>query len=140
MTLVGEFHHALDAKNRLFIPAKYREELGESFYITRKTEKCLAVYSEEEWGKFTQKLNMLPDSKVGPLKQFIYSKTINVVPDSNGRVVLTPALTAYADIVKNVVIIGVGDHAQIWSEEAWSAKEQTVDLAAIADLLAQVGL
>ena len=138
--LSNNFRHNVDAKNRLFIPAKYREELGESFYITRKTEKCLAVYSEEEWGKFTQKLNMLPDSKVGPLKQFIYSKTINVIPDSNGRVVLTPALTAYADIVKNVVIIGVGDHAQIWTEESWSAKEQTVDLAAIADLLAQVGL
>jgi MraZ protein len=83
---------------------------------------------------------MLPDSKVGPLKQFIYSKTINVIPDSNGRVVLTPALTAYAEIAKNVVIIGVGDHAQIWSEEAWNAKEESVDLAAIADLLAQVGL
>ena len=140
MNLVGEFHHALDAKNRLFIPAKFREELGESFYITRKTEKCLAVYSEEEWAKFTEKLNMLPDSKVGPLKQFIYSKTISVTPDSNGRVVLTPSLTAYAGIQKNVVVIGVGDQAQIWAEEAWTAKEEAVDLAAIAELMQQVGL
>ena len=66
MTLLGEYRHVVDTKNRLFIPAKFREELGETFYITRKImEKCLAIYSEAEWQKFSEKLNTLPDSKVG---------------------------------------------------------------------------
>ena len=57
MTLLGEYRHVIDAKNRLFIPAKFREELGETFYITRKVmEKCLAIYSEAEWQKFSEKI------------------------------------------------------------------------------------
>ena len=82
MLFVGEHKHSLDAKNRLFIPAKYRDMLGDSFYITRKMEKCLAIYSESEWNKLTDKLNTLPDSVVGSIKQFLYSKTISVSPDS----------------------------------------------------------
>ena len=140
MNLVGEFHHTLDPKNRLFIPAKFREVLGMNFYITRKTEKCLAVYSEEEWERFTAKLNSLPDSQVGLLKQFLYSKTVSVTPDSNGRVVLTPSLMEYAGIDKNVVIIGVGDHAQIWSEEGWAEKEAKMSPEKIQQLLAEMWL
>lgn len=140
MSFVGEYRHTLDAKNRLFIPAKYREMLGDSFYITRKMEKCLAIYSEEEWNKMTEKLNMLPDSVVGDIKQFIYSKTINPPTDSQGRVVLTPELIQYAGIDKNVVIIGVGDHLQIWSEALWAEKESSLDTAALAAQLRAIGL
>ena len=140
MLLVGEYRHTLDAKNRLFIPAKYRETLGETFYITRKMDTCLAIYSEEEWKKFTDKLNTLPDSVVGDIKQFLYSKTICVTPDSQGRVVLTPDLINYAKIDKSTVIIGVGDHAQVWSEALWDEKERTRDMASMTELLKQLGL
>ena len=70
-TFVGEYRHTLDAKNRVFIPAKHRELLGDSFYITRKTEQCLAISSEAEWDKLSDKLNSLPDSIVGMAKQFL---------------------------------------------------------------------
>ncbi|MBQ8859032.1 MAG: division/cell wall cluster transcriptional repressor MraZ [Clostridia bacterium] len=140
MLFVGEHKHSLDAKNRLFIPAKYRDMLGDSFYITRKMEKCLAIYSESEWNKLTDKLNTLPDSVVGSIKQFLYSKTISVSPDSQGRVVLPPELLAYAGIEKNTVIIGVGDHLQIWSDGLWEEKENAIDTAVLMEQLRQLGL
>ena len=140
MLFVGEYKHSIDAKNRLFIPAKYRDMLGESFYITRKMEKCLAIYSETEWSKLTDKLNTLPDSVVGSIKQFLYSKTISATPDSQGRVVLPPELLSYASIDKNTVIIGVGDHLQIWSDKLWEEKENAIDTEALMEQLRQLGL
>ena len=141
MTLLGEYRHTIDAKNRLFIPAKFREEFGESFYVTRKMgEECLAVYSEEEWKKFSEKLNMLPDSQVGVLKRFVFSKTTQVTPDTHGRILLPSSLLHYAKIDKNVVIAGVGDHLQIWNEETWDINEQELNLDEIATLFRQFGL
>lgn len=140
MLFVGQFRHALDAKSRLFIPAKYRSDLGTSFYVTRKTEACLAIYPEESWIKLTDKLNGLPDSVVGPIKQFLYSKTVLATPDSQGRIILPPELLDYAHIEKNIVIIGVGDHLQIWSEPLWEEKDQSLSGEALRDRLVEIGL
>ncbi len=139
-TYVGEYRHTLDAKNRVFIPAKHRELLGDSFYITRKTEKCLAIYSESEWEKLSEKLNTLPDSVVGVVKQFLYSKTVSASPDSQGRIVLPAELLEYAGIEKSVTIIGVGDHVQIWSEALWNEKNANIDMDQIRDLFPKIGL
>ena len=141
MTLLGEYRHVVDAKNRLFIPAKFREELGETFYITRKImEKCLAIYSEAEWQKFSLRLNELPESKVGKIKQFVFSKTAQLTPDSHGRILIPANLLAYASIEKNAVVAGIGDHVQIWNEDAWDAKEAELDLAEMEDLFVSLGL
>ena len=141
MHLVGEYYHTLDAKNRLFIPAKHREVLGETFYITRKMgDKCLAIYSAEEWEKLSAKLTEFPDSVVKSLKKFLYSKTISVAPDAQGRVMLTPALIEYSGIDKNVAVIGCGDHAQIWAEDAWKEDEQNLDASEMQELLIKLGL
>ena len=140
MHLAGEFRHNIDAKNRLFIPAKFREQLGESFYITRKTDTCLAIYSEIEWNKIADKLNTLPDSVVGDIKEFIYSKTIFVSPDAQGRVTLTPELIKYACLDKNAVIVGVGDHLRIWSEDLWAERERSRNTAEMAKQLRDLGI
>ena len=141
MTLLNEHRHVVDAKNRLFIPAKYREELGETFYITRKiVDKCLAIYSEAEWQKFSEKINTLPDSQVGNIKRFIFSKTAQVTPDSHGRIIVPANLLSYAEIDKNVVIAGVGDHVQIWNESAWDAKEAETDFQEMEALFCSLGL
>ncbi len=141
MTLLGEYRHALDPKNRLFIPAKFREELGETFYVTRKImDKCLAIYSEAEWQKFSEKLNTLPDSKVGKIKKFVFSKTAQVTADSHGRILIPANLLAYAEIERNTVIAGIGDHVQVWDEATWDTMEQETDLVEMEDLFCQLGL
>ena len=141
MPFVGEYNHTLDAKNRVFIPSKFREQLGETFYITRKMDKeCLAIYPESEMELITQKLSQFPDSEVGDLKTFLYSQTIYASPDSNGRVVLPPQILSYAQIEKNVVIVGVGNHAQIWAEHLWNEQDSPSNIAAMRRKLALIGL
>lgn len=124
MALFGEYRHSLDAKKRLFIPAKLRDGLGETLYITRGIDNCLLVFSETEWNKITEKLLSITDELAGITKLYLFSKTIDVTPDSQGRVTLSPDLINHAGIDKNTVIVGVGNQVQIWSESAWAEKER----------------
>ena len=140
MQLVGEYYHTLDSKNRLFIPAKHREILGENFMITRKVgEKCLATYSAEEWEKFSEKLTQFPDSVVNKLKRFLYSKTISVTPDAQGRVIIPAKLCELAELEKNAVIIGAGNHAEIWSAENWDKLDEELSDEALDEKFAALG-
>lgn len=141
MPFVGEFSHTLDVKNRVFMPAKFREQLGEAFYVTRKMNKnCLAVYSESEMEKISEMINRFPDSEVSEIKTFLFSKTVYVTPDANGRVVLIPSILSYAQIEKNVVIVGVGNHVEIWSDKLWEREEADRNLESIRSKLASIGL
>ena len=141
MPFVGEYSHTLDVKNRVFMPAKFREQLGEAFYVTRKMNKnCLAVYSESEMEKISEMINRFPDSEVSEIKTFLFSKTIYVTPDANGRVVLIPSILSYAQIEKNVVIVGVGNHVEIWSDKLWEREESERNLESIRSKLASIGL
>lgn len=139
----GTFMHTLDPKNRVFVPAKLRNDLGESFYITRKlTQKALAVYPAAEWEKLEAKLNALPDSEVGDIKLFLFSHSITAVPDSQGRILLPPDLTAYAGIDKELAIVGVGDHVLIYAADVWQAEEakQNSNLEAMRQKMRAIGL
>ncbi len=128
MDFCGEYPYSIDAKNRLFIPVKFRKALGDVFYITRKFEKALIVYSAEEWAKLEARLErMTDDAAKSKIKQFIYPKTIEVTPDANGRVTLSPFLIKYAMIDKNVMVNGVCDHVEIWGAEEWTKKEVGMD-------------
>lgn len=141
MPFVGEYSHTLDAKNRIFIPAKLREELGDHFYITRKMNKtCLAVYSTSEMDHICERIAQFPDSEVSEIKEFLFSKTIYATPDSNGRIVLPQTILDYAGIDKNAIIVGAGNHLQIWSDILWAEEESKRDMAAIRAKLASLGL
>lgn len=141
MLFVGEFRHTLDAKKRVFIPAKYREYLGENFYIACKMNRpCLAIYTEADMNGFVEKLEAFPDSEVTGIKQALFSLAAQVSPDTNGRVVLLPHMLTYAGIEKNVVIVGSGSHLQIWSEEYWAKETANRDMDLIRSQLASVGL
>ena len=125
MAFVGTYKHALDAKNRIFIPAKFREKLGDTFYITRKlTTNSLVIYSEDEWDKKAEIIDNIADSVGEDIKELFYSEAIDPTPDSQGRVTLTPALIEYAKINKNVVIAGYGSYIQIWPEEVWEERQK----------------
>ena len=141
MPFVGEYAHTLDAKNRIFIPTKQREDLGEHFYITRKMNKtCLAVYTPAEVDKISEKINQFPDSEVSEIKEFLFSKMIDVTPDSNGRVVLPPGILEYAQIQRNAVIVGSGNYLQIWSDTLWQKEEAERNMDAMRQKLASIGL
>ena len=141
VSFYGEYRHVIDAKNRLFIPAKMRDDLGERFFVTRKiSEPCLVIYSEAEWQSFSSKIKSLPDSKMGKIKQFVFSQTAELTPDSHGRILLPANLTSYASLEKNVVIAGAGDQIQIWNEAAWDKTQSEINLPELLETLAEYGL
>ena len=131
-TFVGEYRHSLDAKNRVCIPAKFRELLGENFAISRINESCLLLFSEEEWIRYTDRLlNGVPaDTK--RIARRVFSKTTYATPDAQGRVVIPAKLCELAELEKNAVIIGAGNHAEIWSETNWDALDEELSDEALA--------
>lgn len=119
--LMGEYHHNVDEKNRLVIPSKFREEIGNEFIITRGLDKCLFVYSKLEWDKIVKKLSELPFTKKDARNfvRFFLSGAAVCELDRSGRVCITSPLIEYADIIKECVIIGANDRVEIWAKESW---------------------
>ena len=103
--LMGEFHHNIDEKNRLVIPSKFRNELGDTFIVTRGLDGCLFVYSKDEWAKITEKLKTLPFTQANARKftRFLLSGAIEAELDKSGRVGITSHLIEYAGIT-NVLL------------------------------------
>lgn len=133
---MGEYHHNIDDKNRLIIPSKFREGLGNDFIITRGIENCLFVYSKIDWQKIVSKLETLPFTKKDArnFTRFFLSGAVNAEIDKQGRSSLSQALIDYANIEKECVIIGVGNRLEIWSKEEWdnffnSAQDNMSDIA-----------
>ncbi len=135
--LLGEFHHNIDDKGRLVVPTKFREELGSEFIITRGIEKCLYVYSLEEWEKLVSKLNTLPFTKkvTRTFTRFFYSGATACVFDKSGRMSITSPLVSYAGLDKECIIIGVNDHLEIWDSKAFN--EFMVDNSDIIEDIAE---
>lgn len=119
---MGEFHHNIDDKSRLVIPANFRCELGDNFVITKGMEHCLYVYSMNEWNTIVSKLNSLPFTKkdVRTFMRSFFSGANNCSLDKSGRIVLTTNQVEYADILKECVVIGASDRVEIWSKENWN--------------------
>ena len=120
--MTGQYAHTVDAKGRLFIPAKLREELGSAFYVTIGMDGCLSVYSEGSWANFMDKLSALPYSKTKALRALL-ANAAKCEPDAQGRIVLPQKLRAYAHLEKDVVVIGVSNRAEIWNAEKWAEIE-----------------
>ena len=140
MSFVGSFPHSLDAKKRVFIPAKFREELGAEFYITRKFDPYLSIYTAEEWEEFVTLISSLPESEAAELQDYLLGAAQKCTPDSNGRIILDEKLMRHAGISKNVVFVGAGKQIKIWAEETWNERESKRDPASIRDLMRKYGL
>ncbi len=119
---MGEYRHSIDEKGRMIIPSKFRSELGNKFVITRGLENCLFAYPEAEWSKIVNKLNQLPFTKrdARNFNRFFLSGATLVEFDKQGRINITSPLIQYANLIKECVIVGVGDRLEIWSEEDWN--------------------
>ena len=120
--LTGTYQHNLDAKGRVFMPAKFREKLGESFLVTKGIGECLFVYSNEEWEAFADKLKIAPITDVAAQSflRMLFEKACECEPDKQGRILLPLRLRNHIKAEKELVIIGVGRRAEIWSEEGWN--------------------
>ena len=118
---IGEYNHNLDEKNRLMIPSKFREQLTNTFILTRGLDGCLVIYSIESWNNITSKLNTLPFTKKDARNflRFIASNAIDLQFDKQGRIVIPNNLKIHAGLSKECVVIGTLDKIEIWSKENW---------------------
>ena len=120
--MTGQYAHNIDAKGRLFIPARLREELGQTFHVTVGMDHCLSVYSDESWAAFTDKLRDLPYSKAKALLP-LFGNASDCEPDGQGRILIPAKLREYANLQKEVVVIGSFDRVEIWNAERWAREE-----------------
>ena len=133
--LIGQFEHTIDAKGRINFPAKFREDMGDRFILTKGLDNCVAVYSLEEWRRWEQKLSTLPDSKSRQLKRFFFASATDVEPDKQGRIVLPAVLREYAGLEKDVVVIGASDRAEIGDAKRWAADNEDLTADQMAELM-----
>lgn len=116
--MTGEYSHSIDAKGRLFIPAKLRDELGPVFYVTLGMDECLSLYSLESWEIFTKKFEELPYSKSRRMRP-LFANAARCELDGQGRILIPAKLREYAKLKKDVIVIGVSNRAEIWNAETW---------------------
>jgi MraZ protein len=121
----GEYFHSIDRKGRLILPAKFRDvskaNFVEKFYVTRGLDKCLFMFSEEEWRQQEGKFKTLPFTKLESrtFNRLYFSGAVEVIPDKQGRILLPPYLKDYAGIKRDVTIVGVSNRIEIWAREKW---------------------
>lgn len=142
--LLGEYYHTLDAKGRFILPAKFRDELGENFIITKGLDNCLFVYTKKEWAILENKLKQLPLAKpeARAFVRFFFSGATEAECDKQGRVLLPNVLREFASLDKDIVVIGVSTRIEIWDKNNWLKYNETVSptVEAIAENIVELGI
>lgn len=122
--MTGVYDHTLDAKGRLSIPVRLREELGDVFYLTLSMDKCLCAYSADNWKAFSEKIDAMPyvdQRRMRPL--FAYAARCEL--DAQGRILIPQNLRDYAALKKDVTVVGCNNHAEFWDSANWKSVYET---------------
>ena len=141
--LIGEFEHSLDAKGRLIMPAKLREDIGERFVVTKGLDGCLFAFSLTEWTNFEEKLKTLPLSNKNSREftRFFLSGATECEIDKQGRFLIPNNLRQVANLEKEVIIIGVGTRIEIWNKDKWkSYSNDSISVEDIAETMTMLGI
>ena len=128
---IGEYNHVMDTKGRLSIPSKLREDLGETFIVTKGLDNCLFVYPLGEWNVLENKLKQLPmtNREARAFVRFFFAGATECELDKQGRVRIPNNLREHALLNKEAIIIGVATRIEIWSKEQWEKYNSDVDLS-----------
>ena len=140
---IGEYQHSLDTKNRITVPSKLRNELGNKFVITKGLDGCLYAYPLDEWHKLEEKLKNLPltNKDARAFVRFFFAGASEVEIDKQFRILIPQNLKEYAAIEKEIVSIGVLTRVEIWSKEKWlQYNEEDVDFDSIAEKMSDLGI
>ena len=139
---MGEYNHTIDAKGRLIVPSKFREILGDAFVVTKGLDGCLFVYDNEEWKLFEEKLRALPitNKEARQFVRFFLAGATEAEVDKQGRILIPNVLREFAELTKDVVLVGVGSRIEIWGKERFENEAVFEDMDEIAEHMAQLGL
>ena len=121
----GEYSHTIDAKGRLIMPSKFREQLGDEFVVTKGLDGCLFVYDNSEWAAFEEKLKALPltNQNARKISRFFLAGASDCEADRQGRILIPAVLRDFANLEKEVILAGVGSRIEIWNRKLWEEKK-----------------
>ncbi|HPU63158.1 MAG TPA: division/cell wall cluster transcriptional repressor MraZ [Mobilitalea sp.] len=138
---MGEYVHTIDAKGRIIIPSKFREELGDEFVLTLGLDGCLFAYPYSEWQIFVEKLKTLPGTKEArQLQRYFMAGAAACQADKQGRILIPAKLRESAALEKEIVFVGVLNKIEIWNKERWEQNNQYDDVDSIAEHMSQYGI
>ncbi len=141
---IGEYQHSFDEKGRVSVPAKFRVSLKEGAVVTRGLDKCLFLYTKNEWAILAEKISSLPMSKSNSraFSRLMLAGAMDAAPDGQGRIMVPEYLRQYAGIKKNVIIAGLGSRLEIWDKAEWEAYKQETERGSgeIAEQLGELGV
>ncbi len=137
--LTGEFQHNLDAKGRLFIPAKLKESLGSVYFVTVSMDKCLSVYSSDSWERLSERVSAMSYTQQRKVRP-VFAVASRCELDAQGRILLPQNLRDFAGLTKSVTVIGANNHAEIWDTDTWNAKKsEEMTPEHIAEIFEELG-
>ena len=140
---IGEYQHALDLKNRINIPSKFRENLGDQFVLTKGLDGCLYAFTLKEWHVLEEKLKTLPltSKDARAFVRFFFSGANEIDVDKQGRALIPQGLLEYASITKEIISIGVSNRIEIWSKDKWEEyNDSNIDYDEIAEKMSMLGI
>lgn len=139
---MGEYNHTVDAKGRLIVPSKFREQLGDEFVVTKGLDGCLFAYEISEWKALEEKLHALPLTNANARKfsRFFLAGATTCEVDKQGRILLPAVLRDFAKIDKDAVLVGVGSRIEIWSRAVWNESNTYDDMEEIAENMEGLGI
>lgn len=137
--LIGTHSHSIDPKGRMFLPSKMRGEVGDTVYLVKGIDPCITVYPIKAWEEFYAKLDGLPQTEARKIRRFLFASAVETPIDSQGRILIDPQLREYAGLGKNVKLIGMGNVAEIWSEEKYGSEMESMQVDDIANKLIELG-
>lgn len=128
MSFMGTYQNNVDPKGRVSIPVKYRDALGERFFVTKGFDSCIDIYTVDEWEKFAEKLHKLSVTKrdMRDFVRFIFGNATEVELDKQGRILLPSMLRETVGIEKEVIVMGVGNKVEIWDKAKWEEHQQVI--------------
>ncbi len=144
--IIGQFNHTIDDKNRLSLPAKFRQEMGKKVVITPGLDSCLFIFSVKEWEKIAVRLSVKESSILQAdnrgFNRYLLGGAVEVEIDGVGRMLLPEHLRERANLKNKVVFIGVKDRAELWDESTWNSYRNEVEgkASALAEKLGQAGM
>ncbi|MBD5081313.1 MAG: division/cell wall cluster transcriptional repressor MraZ [Ruminococcaceae bacterium] len=137
----GEFKSTLDAKGRMNFPVKLREELNGSFFISKTIgERCIKVYSKDDWNALVEAIHQMPQVKTADIQRYIFGSAYEVEPDKQGRVLIPQPLREYARLRADIVIVGLEGRAEIWDKALWDERNENLDMDDMRSVAMEMGL
>lgn len=140
--LIGEYEHSLDSKNRIIMPSKFRDDIGEKFIVTKGLDGCLFAYSLQEWKNFEEKLRSLPLSSkdARAFSRFFFAGAADCLLDKQGRFLIPSNLIEFAGLEKDLVIVGMNSRIEIWAKSKWENVDEQISADEIAEKMEMLGI